>query len=64
MWVVTDSRAVLHGRDLGPTGPLLRQARLSDFRMPQRGIAMVGSGHFETFDPQRHRSAERDLSYA
>jgi hypothetical protein len=64
LWVVADSRAVLRGRDLGPSGPLLRQARLGDFLMPQRGIGMVGSGHFETFDPQRHRSAERDLSYA
>jgi hypothetical protein len=52
------------GRDLGPSGPLLRQARLGDFRMPQRGIGMVGSGHFETFDPHRHRTAERDVAYA
>ncbi len=51
LWLVADSRAVLRGRDLGPTGPLLRQARLGDFHMPQRGIGMVGSGHFETFDP-------------
>ena len=64
LWVVTDSHAQLHGRDLGPTGPLLRQARLGDFRMPQRGIAMVGSGHFETFDPARHRSAERSVAFA
>ena len=49
-WVVADSHAVLEGRDLGPSGPLLRQPRLGDFRMPQRGIGMVGSGHFETFD--------------
>lgn len=54
LWVVVGSRAVLHGRDLGPNGPLLRQARLGDFRMPQRGIAMVGSGHFESFNPSRH----------
>jgi hypothetical protein len=64
VWLVADSRAVLNGRDLGPCGPLLRQARLGDFRMPQRGIGMVGSGHFETFDPQRHRSAARDVAYA
>ena len=63
LWVVADSRAVLRGRDLGPVGPLLRQARLGDFRMPQRGIGMVGSGHFETFDPDRHVSFERALSY-
>lgn len=64
VWLVADSRAVLNGRDLGPTGPLMRQARLGDFRMPQRGIGMVGSGHFETFDPNRHRTAERDVAYA
>ena len=59
LWVVADSNAVVQGRDLGPSGPLLRQARLGDFRMPQRGIGMVGSGHFETFDPDRHRTTER-----
>jgi hypothetical protein len=63
LWVVGESRAVLHSRDLGASGPLLRQARLGDFRMPQRGIGMVGSGHFETFDPDRHRSA-RPLTFA
>jgi hypothetical protein len=59
LWLVAESHAVLRGRDLGPSGPLLRQARLGDFHMPQRGIGMVGSGHFETFDPDRHQSAER-----
>jgi hypothetical protein len=64
LWVIADSRAVLHGQDLGPTGPLMRQARLGDFHMPQRGIGMVGSGHFETFDSGRHLSAERARSFA
>jgi hypothetical protein len=64
LWVVADSRAVLNGRDLGPSGPLLRQARLGDSRMPQRGIGMVGSGHFETCDPDRHVSSERALTLA
>ena len=64
LWVVADSQAVLNGRDLGPSGPLLRQARLGDFRMPQRGIGMVGSGHFETFDSDRHLSSQRALSFA
>ena len=64
LWVVADSRAVLRGRHLGPIGALLRQARLGDFRMPQRGIGMVGSGHFETFEPERHLTSERALSYA
>jgi hypothetical protein len=64
LWVVADSRAVLRGQDLGPGGPLLRQARLGDFRMPQRGIGMVGSGHFETFDRDRHLTSEHALSFA
>jgi hypothetical protein len=64
VWLVAESRAVLAGRDLGPTGPLLRQARLGDFRMPQRGVGLVGSGHFETFDADRHRSSEPSHSFA
>jgi hypothetical protein len=64
MWLVADAHAHVQGRDLGTSGPLLRQARLGDFRMPQRGIAMVGSGHFETFDPARHVSAQRAVSFA
>src|SRR5262245_65616673 len=50
LWLVANSRAVLHGRDLGSSGPLLRQARLGDFRMPQRGIGLVGSGPCEPLD--------------
>jgi hypothetical protein len=64
LWTVADSHAELSGRDLGASGPLLRQARLGDFRMPQRGIGMVGSGHFETFDADRHRSSDRAHSFA
>jgi hypothetical protein len=64
LWVVAGSRAALHGRDLGPSGPLLRQARLGDFHMPQRGIGMVGSGHFESFDPDRHLSSSAALLFA
>ena len=64
LWTVADSHAELRGRDLGASGPLLRQARLGDFRMPQRGIGMVGSGHFETFDADRHRSSDPAHSFA
>jgi hypothetical protein len=64
LWMVADSQVVLAGRDLGPTGPLLRQARLGDFLMPQRGVGMAGSGHFESFDPDRHHSAQRSYSFA
>ena len=33
----------------------IAQARLAGFRPPQRGLFVVGSGHFETFDAGRHR---------
>jgi hypothetical protein len=61
-WAVTRSRAVLHGEDLGPVGPLRPQARLGDFRAPQRGIFVVGGGRLETFDPSRHHAVGRTIS--
>lgn len=61
VWAAT-GRAVLRGEDLGSVGPLDHQARLADFRPPQRGLFVVGSGHFETFDAARHRAAERTVS--
>ncbi|MGE2729902.1 hypothetical protein ACQI4F_10510 [Mycolicibacterium vaccae] len=57
MWAVRSSRAELRGQDLGPVAPLPRQARLGDFRAPQRGLAVVAQGRFDAFDPTRHRSA-------
>jgi hypothetical protein len=62
VWAVTSSTARLRGEDLGPTGPLAIQARLGEFRLPQRGIAVVANGHFENFDPDRHRRSERTVS--
>lgn len=56
-----DGHARLRGVDLGPAGPLEEQAELADFRPPQRGIFVVGSGHFDTFDAARHRSADRTV---
>lgn len=57
LWAVTTSSATLHGDDLGPIGPLREQARLGDFRPPQKGIFVVGHGHFENFDGSRHRTS-------
>jgi hypothetical protein len=54
VWAVSASRAVLRGEDLGPIGPLPRQAQLADFRPPQRGLCVIGTGHFENFDADRH----------
>ena len=62
LWAVAASRAVLRGEDLGPVGPLRHQARLADFRSPQRGLFAVGFGHFETYDASQHRAAGRTVS--
>jgi hypothetical protein len=61
VWAVEHSRAVWRDADLGPVGPLPRQPRLASFRPPQRGLFVVGSGHFETFDAGRHRPAGRTV---
>ena len=57
MWFVAESSATLQGEDLGRLGPLSEQTRLGDFWIPQRGIVMIGSSAFETFDPGRHLPA-------
>jgi hypothetical protein len=61
-WAVSRSRAVLRGEGLGPVGPLRPQARLADFRAPQRGFFVVVGGHLETFDPSRHHAVGRTVS--
>jgi hypothetical protein len=54
VWAVSASRAILRGEDLGPIGRLKEQARLADFRPPQKGICVIGTGHFENFDETAH----------
>jgi len=56
MWAVRRSTAVLGGVDLGDVAPLAEQSRLAGFRLPQRGICVIGSARFEVFDPTRHRA--------
>jgi hypothetical protein len=51
VWGVSGSHATLNGEDLGPSGPLERQARLAGLRLPQRGIYAVGHGHFRSLVP-------------
>lgn len=58
IWTVAESDACLFGQDLGPAAALPVQARLGGFRLPQRGVAVVGQGRFEAFDPHRHVSAD------
>ena len=43
VWTVGASRAVIDGRDLGPTGPIDPQPRLGDFHIPRRGLFAAGS---------------------
>lgn len=42
IWYVTDSHAVVEGEALGAIGPLVEQAHLGDFYIPQRGIFAIG----------------------
>ncbi|WP_099248864.1 hypothetical protein [Mycobacterium sp. shizuoka-1] len=57
IWVVREARAVLDGTDLGRLAPLARQARLADFRLPQRGLCVIGTARFDSFDLRRHQPA-------
>jgi hypothetical protein len=57
IWAVRDSQAVLDGVNLGTVAPLATQGRLADFRLPQRGLCVIGTARFDTFDPQYHLSA-------
>jgi hypothetical protein len=56
MWAVRRSAATLAGADLGDVAPHAEQSRLADFRLPQRGICVIGSARFDGFDPARHRA--------
>ncbi|ART69329.1 hypothetical protein BTO20_12680 [Mycobacterium dioxanotrophicus] len=62
VWTVRNSRATWNGRELGAPRSLTEQACLGDFRLPQRGICVVGHGCFETFDVGRHRCDGLELS--
>ena len=57
IWAVRRSRAVLDGSSLGTVARLATQNRLADFRLPQRGLCVVGTARFDSFDPRRHISA-------
>ncbi|KAA0111720.1 hypothetical protein [Mycolicibacterium sp. P1-5] len=57
IWAVRSSRAVLDGVSLGTATRLATQSRLADFRLPQRGLCVIGTARFDSFDPQHHISA-------
>ena len=46
LWLIDASTAHLSGHDLGPPGPLAKQAALEDMRLPQRGLVAVASVRF------------------
>jgi hypothetical protein len=53
-WRIGASVAVVDGEELGPVAPLLQQARLGDFWLPNRGVFVFGEARFERLDPSRH----------
>lgn len=57
IWAVRRSRAVLDGTSLGAVGRLATQSRLADFRLPQRGLCVIGTARFDSFDSCRHAPA-------
>jgi hypothetical protein len=59
IWMIREAQASIGGRDLGPLGPLVEQARLGDFSLPQQGLFMIGGGFFEAYSPERHQEAPR-----
>jgi hypothetical protein len=54
MWEISASRAIVCGQDLGEMGPLLEQAHLGDFWVPQQGRFFIGQAFLESYDPARH----------
>jgi hypothetical protein len=47
LWPIASSHAVVDGVSLGPVGPLVNQASLGDFLLPQTGLFAVGGSRFE-----------------
>jgi hypothetical protein len=47
LWLIESSQAVVDGVSLGPVGPLVNQASLGDFLLPQKGLFAVGRTRFE-----------------
>lgn len=59
IWFISGSTATLHGQGLGSPRRVPAQTRLGDFWIPQRGIFMMGSSAFTSFDPAVHRPLPR-----
>lgn len=59
LWLIDSSRAIVDGVDLGPVGPLPRQACLNDFLIPQRGLFAVVRAFLESRPPVSNVVARR-----
>lgn len=62
VWRVIGGTAELDGRDLGALGPLVEQARLGDFWLPQRGLFFAGQASFTV--PVRPNGKRHELEDA
>jgi hypothetical protein len=54
LWLVTESRAILRGKDLGTPAPLPTQTRLGGLWLPQQGLFFVGEAYLEQRNASRH----------
>jgi hypothetical protein len=48
VWLIAESRATLHGIDLGEIGPAPVPGRMAGFRIPQRGVFAIGQAFFRS----------------
>lgn len=55
IWYVSESHAVVEGEDLGPIGPLDKQAHMAGFYFPQRGVLAVGRVFISPLKPSDPR---------
>jgi hypothetical protein len=55
-WAIVDSHARMAGEEFGPPGPVVPQAHLGDFWIPQRGMLATGQASVDSFDPALHSS--------
>lgn len=57
IWMVESATLRVGDRIAGQVGPVAPQAKMGDFRIPQRGILAIGNTAFDAFDPVRHSDA-------
>lgn len=60
IWVVKSARLRVGEREVDQPGPVTPQAQLGDFRIPQRGLLVIGNAAFDALDPSRHSTMVRN----